>query len=43
MKLRPGNLIFALVLPVFAVGVMPLSWAADLTADQVREVLARAG
>ena len=42
MKLRPGNLILAIVLLVFAVGVVPLSRAADLTAEQVREVLARA-
>src|SRR6266571_5633215 len=42
MELRPGNLIHVMVLLVVAVGVVPLSCAADLTADQVRELLARA-
>src|SRR5438046_1726885 len=42
MKVRPGNLIHAIVLLVFTAGVVPLSCAADLTVDQVRELLARA-
>ena len=41
MKLRPGNLIHAIVLLGIAVAVVPLSCAADFTADQVRELLAR--
>src|SRR6266446_6112322 len=42
MKLCPGNLIHAIALLVFAVGVVALSCAADLTADQVRDLLVRA-
>src|SRR6202162_3511964 len=42
MKLPPGNLIHAIVLLVFAVAVVPLSGAADVPPDQVRELMARA-